>query len=80
MRLDAIVVENCQGDGSFPDTTCTDERYGFVILRQTENFFDQLVASETIPRRRGRYLSGCTRTKRQEKDSLQCGVTDLVWV
>ena len=52
--LDAIVVEEGEGNGCFSDPTCTNECDGFEILGQSDNLIDQLPTSETGPRSRGR--------------------------
>jgi hypothetical protein len=55
--LDAIVVEDGECDGCFPDSPCTDESNGFEILGVIDDLLDQPVASETGPGRWGRQLS-----------------------
>ena len=52
--LDPIVVEDGQGDRSLPDPPCTNEGDWSEILCETNDLFDELVASETDPRRWGR--------------------------
>jgi hypothetical protein len=55
--LDAIVVEDSQSDGRLPDPPWTDESDGCEVLCEANNLLDQLVASKTGPRRRGRQFS-----------------------
>ena len=52
--LDAIVVEDGQGNGRFPNATSTDESDWTKILRKGNDAFDEFVASETGPGRWGR--------------------------
>jgi hypothetical protein len=52
--LDAIVVEDSQGDRCLPDPPYTKESDGCEIFGETDNLLDQLVASETDPWGRGR--------------------------
>ena len=52
--LDAIVVENSEGDGCFSDAPCTDESDGFKVFSKIDNLLDQFVSSETGGGRRGR--------------------------
>ena len=55
--LDAIVVEDGQCYRRFPDTTSTDESDWTQIFRKGNDAFDEIVASETGPGRRGRRFS-----------------------
>jgi hypothetical protein len=55
--FDAIVVEDSQGDGGFPDATCADESNRIETLCQADNLLNQPVASEAGPGRWGRQLS-----------------------
>jgi hypothetical protein len=57
--LDAIVVEDGEGDGCFPDPPCTDESDGFQVFSESDDLLDQLFASETGPWRRGRPSNNC---------------------
>jgi len=52
--LDAIVVKDRQGNGSFPDPPSTDESYWSEIFGETKDLLDQFVPSETGPRPRRR--------------------------
>ena len=52
--LDAIVVEDGQGHGRFPDATSTNESDWTEIFCKGNDAFDEFVASETGPRLRGR--------------------------
>jgi hypothetical protein len=49
--LDAVVVEESSSDGRLPDPPCADESDGCEVLGETNDLLDQLVASETGPRR-----------------------------
>ena len=55
--LDAIVVENSEGDGCFSDAPCTDESDGFKVFSKIDNLLDQFVSSETGGGRRRRRFS-----------------------
>ena len=47
--LDAIVVEDAQGDRGFPDPSCSDESDWSETFRETDDLLDQVLASETGP-------------------------------
>jgi hypothetical protein len=51
------VVEDGESDGCLPNPSCTNESDGFEVFGETDELLDQLVASETGPRRRGRQHS-----------------------
>ena len=55
--LDAIVVENGQGDGRFPDPPCANESDRSEVFGEINNILDQVITSETGPRWRRRELS-----------------------
>ena len=55
--LDAIVVEDREGDGCFPDPACTDQSDGFQVFSESDDLLNQSFASETRPWRRGRRFS-----------------------
>jgi len=55
--LDSIVVEDGEGDRYFPDSPRTDESEWSEVFRKADNLLDQLVASETGPRRGRRNFS-----------------------
>jgi hypothetical protein len=44
--LDAIVVEEIQGNGCLANSTSTDESNGCEVFSKANNLLDQLVASE----------------------------------
>ena len=50
--LDAMMMENSQCDGCLADSASTNESDRSQILGETDDLFDQLVTSETSPRRR----------------------------
>jgi hypothetical protein len=52
--FDPIVVEDCEGNRCLTDPSCADESDGFEAFNESDNLFDQLVTSETVPRSRGR--------------------------
>jgi len=62
--LDAIVVEDSQGDKCFPDSTWTDESDQGKVFGKANDPPDQLVASETGLRGCGRqfFRRDATRT------------------
>ena len=57
--LDAIVVEDGERDGSFPDPPCAYEGDWGEIFCEANDLLDQILASETGPGRWGRRLSKC---------------------
>jgi len=61
--LDALVVEDSQGDRRFPNSACTDESDGCTVFGKADDPLNQLVASETGLRWRGRQLSGRDATR-----------------
>ena len=52
--FDAIVMKDSQSDGCLSDSTSTNEGDGCEVFGQTDDPLNQLVTSETGPRRRGR--------------------------
>ena len=75
---DAIVMEDGKSDGRLADSTGTDESDGCEIFGQTDDPLDQLVTSETGPRRRGRRFAECARSKYKIMDPLIVQISDLV--
>ena len=57
--FDPIVVEGSEGNRCFPDPSCADEGDGFEVFSQPDDLLNQVAASETGLRRRGR---GFTKT------------------
>jgi len=55
--LDAIMVEDRQSNGCFPDPPCADESDWSEIFGETKNPLDQFVPSEAGPRRLRRQFS-----------------------
>ena len=55
--LDAIVVEDSQGDRCFPDPPWSDESDRSEISCKANNLLDQLVTSKTSPQWQGRQFS-----------------------
>lgn len=52
--FDAIVVEDSESDRGLPNPAWTDESNWSEVLRETDDFLNQLVPSEEDPRSRGR--------------------------
>ena len=48
--LDAMIVEDGERDGSFPDSPWADECDGFEVFCETDDLLDQPVTPETGPR------------------------------
>ena len=57
--LDAIVVEDGKSDRCLPDPSWTDESEWGEVLGEVDDLLNQIVASKTGPRTRGRGLSTC---------------------
>ena len=55
--LYAIVVEDSQSDGGFPNPPCTDEGNRGEVSCEADDLLDQLVAPEAGPWRRRRQFS-----------------------
>ena len=47
--LDPIVVEDSEGNGCLPNAPCADESDGFEVFSESDDLFDQFVASKTSP-------------------------------
>jgi hypothetical protein len=52
--FDPIVVEGCESNGRLSDAPCADESDGLEVFSESDDLLNQLVTSETVPRRRGR--------------------------
>jgi hypothetical protein len=52
--FDLIVMEDLESDGCLPNPPCADEGDGFKAFSESDYLLNQLAASETVPRRRGR--------------------------
>ena len=52
--LDAIVVKDGESDGRFSNPPCPDESDWSENFREANDLLDQILASETGPRRWGR--------------------------
>ena len=76
--LDAIVVENGQGDGSFPNPTYPDERDWCAAVGETNDLLNQFIASESGPWWRGWGFSGYAGHKYEMLNSLVVDIADLV--
>jgi hypothetical protein len=55
--FDAIIVEDGEGDRSFPDPPCTNESDRFQISSEFNDLLNQLFTSEKGPWCRGRRFS-----------------------
>ena len=75
--LDAIVVEDGESDGCFPNSPCADESDWSEIFCEADDLLDQILPSETSPRRWGRRLSACAKCKYETPDSSVVGTTNL---
>ena len=78
--LDAIVVEDSQSDGGFPNPPCTDESDWGEIFCEVDDLFDQIVAPETGPRQwRGKFSR---RDAMQSKtaNSMEFEIANLFWI
>jgi hypothetical protein len=75
--LDSIVVEDSQGDGCFPNSAWTDESDGCKVFCEIDDSPNQLVASETGPRWRGRQFSKGMLRERKTVDPMVFETTDL---
>ena len=67
---DAVMVEDGQSDGRFPDPPCANESDWNEAFCETNNLLDQLLTSKAGPWRRGRELSRCGRFGHGMLDSL----------
>ena len=76
--LDAIVVEDGESDGCFPNSPCADESDWSEIFCEADDLFNQILASETSPRRWRRRLSEDSGCKYEIPDSSIVGITNLV--
>jgi hypothetical protein len=52
--LDPIVVEDGESNRRLADPPCANKSGGFEVLSESDDPFNQLVSSETVPRRRRR--------------------------
>jgi hypothetical protein len=77
--LDTLVVKYGKSDGRFPDPPWADEREGLKVFSETNDLFDQSVASKTGPRWRGRSFRRLTGLKPKALDNMEVVVTNLVW-
>jgi len=75
--LDAIVVEDGEGDGRFPNPSCADESNWSEIFCEADDLIDQILTSETSPRRWGRRLSKCAKCKCETLDLPVVWTTNL---
>ena len=69
--LDAVVVEDREGNRGFSDSRWTDESDRFEVLGEFNNLLDQAGASETGPWSWGRRFSGGNTAKRSDR-GLHC--------
>ena len=59
--LDAVVMEDGEGDRCLPDPSWANESEWGEVLGEVDDLLNQIVTSETGPRTRGRGLSTCIR-------------------
>jgi len=76
--FDAMVVEDNQSDGRFPDPAGADESDWCQVFCQANDLVDQFVTSETSPRRRWRRFTRYARCKFKILDPSVVEFTDLV--
>ena len=76
--LDAIVVEDGEGDRSFANATSTNKSDWIKFLGQTNDPLDQFVATETSPRWWGRWFSKKAKVERKLLSCLRTWLADLV--
>ena len=74
--FDSFVVEDSESNGGFPGPTCTDKSDRFEAFSQSDDLLDQVVASETVPRWRGKFTSE-NATKLRDP---QYYVSQLTWL
>jgi len=75
---DAIVMEDSKSDGRLADSTDTNESDWCEVFCQSDDLFDQLVTSETGPRRRRWRFTGYARCKCKMSGPRMVDITDLV--
>jgi len=78
--LDTIVVEDGESNGCFSNPPYADEGDWSEIFCEVDNLLDQVLASETGPRRWGRRLSKSPKCKYETLDSPVVGTTNLDWL
>ena len=76
--LDAIIMQDSQGDRCLAYPSSTYESDGFEVFGETDDLFDEFVASKTGPRRRRRGFSTYARRKRKAPDTIVLEITNLV--
>ena len=72
------MMEDGQSNGRLADSTGTNESDGCEVFGQIDGLLDQLIASETSPRGRGRRFTKCARTEYKIMDLLVVQIPDLV--
>jgi hypothetical protein len=70
--FDPIVMKDSERNRRFPDSPRTDKCDGFQVFSQSDDLLDQLIASETVPRGRGRRF-----TSRDAMRSSDCGLYSI---
>jgi hypothetical protein len=78
--LDAIMVEDCQGNRCFPDSACADKSDGSEVFSEANDLLNQITASETRPGRRWWRFPESSRIEFELLDQIEIGVINLVWV
>ena len=75
--LDAIMMEDGQSDGCFPNSSCTDEGDWGEVFCEADDVLDQLLTSEKDSRGWGRRFTRHARSGCEILDLFVTGVADL---
>ena len=77
--LDAVVVEDCQSNGRFPDPPYTDKSDWREMFCEANDLPDQIFASEANSRRRRRWFPKCTGRKYEVLDPSVVVITNQIF-
>ena len=55
--FDPVVVEDSENNRSFPDPPCPDESDGFEVSGELDDYLNQLISPEKVPRHGGRQFT-----------------------
>jgi hypothetical protein len=75
--LDAITVEDSQGNRCFPNAPCTNESDRDKVFSQADNLFDQIITSKEPPWWLRRWFSRYATCKCQTADEPVFKIADL---
>ena len=75
--LDAVVVEDGEGDGRLADSASTNESEWSEVFCQADELLDQLVSSKEVSRWWRWRFSRCTRCKYKTSGPLTVEIADL---